>query len=151
RQEFMHEPNMFSRKFHVHHAHAGEVAAWPIEARNKAKLDWISTKGEHHRGGRGGVFRGECRWRVPERSQDAHAAPDQVGGKLRQPLKFIMREPVLDSQIMTLNVPGFAQALAETSNAVCVSFRRPGIYSIDATVLTNVTCTSPRKKAFIAG
>ena len=87
---------MFSRKFHVHHAHAGEVAAWPIEARNEAKLDWISTKGEHHRGGRGGVFRGECRCRVPERSQDAHAASDQVGGKLRQPLIILAARLCVD-------------------------------------------------------
>jgi hypothetical protein len=47
------------------------------------------------------------------RSDHCHVTLDQIGSERRQPLDSVLREAILDGDILALDKAGFAQALAE--------------------------------------
>src|SRR4051812_10670928 len=53
-------------------------------------------------------------------------AADEIGGQCGQPIVMALRPAVFDRQILSLDVAGFAQSLAERGHKWCTQARRPG-------------------------
>ncbi len=101
-----------SRQLVGDEADSREVAARPREARDKTSSHRVAATPEDDRDRRGRAFRGECRRRAARHDQIDLAA-DEIGGQCGQPIVIALRPAVFDRQILSLDVAGFAQSLAE--------------------------------------
>src|SRR5215470_9180703 len=111
----MQESQPLSHNFGDEKVDAGCIAAWPSKAVDQAKLDWIFANAENDRDRRGRSF-GRKRSRVAGGgSNNRHATTDQVGIERRQAIVLTIQPMVLDHQVLTFDVPGLVQALAERS------------------------------------
>jgi hypothetical protein len=121
------EPDPLWHKLVRHEADAGDVAARPIEAGNKTKLDRVSANAKNDRNRRGRCFGRKWHCRAARRGDDGHPAADQIGRQFRQPIDFIVRQAVFDRHVLALNIANFAQALTERSHHGRVPLRRCAI------------------------
>jgi hypothetical protein len=97
-----------------------EVTAWPGEAGDQPVRDRVGPTPEDDRDRRGRTFRGKRRRRVARHDQIDLAA-DEVGGQCRQLIVMALRPAVFDRQILSLDVAGFAQSLADRGQKNCSS------------------------------
>ena len=91
RDELMQELELLGSKLRVHCGQTGNVAAWPVEARDKTGLDRVHTGRKDDRDGRG---RSADRAGSPQaigRNDDGHTTANQIGSQFRQPTAFIVR------------------------------------------------------------
>src|SRR5439155_17260535 len=56
---------------------------------------------------------------------------DEIGRKCGQPLIASLRPPVLDREVLSLDIAGFAQSLAEGGEIGCARARRGAIEEAD--------------------
>ena len=94
---------------------ARDVAAGTVEARHKAKLDWIISCREDH--GNSRDRHRHCR-RSAGRGNHTHLAANQIGCEVRQPIVLTLRPAVLDRKVLALEIAAFTQTLAERENRV---------------------------------
>ena len=109
----MQEPKPLCRKLHPNVTDPSGVAAWPIEAGNKTDFHGIGTNDEDNRD-RGGRRLGRERGCSANRcNDDIHAPANQFGRQRRQALVVTVGPAILNRDIPTFDVSGFAQPLAE--------------------------------------
>jgi hypothetical protein len=97
----------------VHGADACNIAARPSETGDQAERDWVTDGAEDNRDRGGGVFCGQCRTGIAVGRDHLNFAGDEVSGQCRQPIVLEFRPPVLDRQVLSLDVARFAQSLME--------------------------------------
>ena len=92
--------------------HAREVAAWPVQAGDKSKLDRVAAGQEDDRNRRGRRL-GRQRRRSAARGNHGHLTTNQIGRQRRQSIVLALRPAIFDRHVPALDIAGFAQALAE--------------------------------------
>jgi hypothetical protein len=107
------QPQLFGDGFQAGvSGHPRDVPARAREARDEAGANGI-TNGNHDDGDRLGRVLG-CRHALrPERYDDVHLEPDQLGRQTGQPVDPILRISIVDDDIVALNPPELAQRLPE--------------------------------------
>jgi hypothetical protein len=93
-------------------ADAGEVTPLPGETRDEAQPDRVAAR-KDDRNRRCHGFRRLCRRSAGERRDHLDLAADEVGGQCRQPIGVALRPAVFDRDVLTFDVAGFVQSLAE--------------------------------------
>ena len=78
----------------------------------RPRLDRVAADDEDDRDRRGCAFRRECR-RGAARHDHVDLAADEVGGQCGQPIIVTLRPAVFDRHVLSLDIAGFAQSLAE--------------------------------------
>ena len=68
---------------------------------------------EDDRDRRGRNFRGQCRTEIAACHDQIDLAADEIGGQCGQPIIAAFRPAVLDRHVLSLDIAGFAQSLAE--------------------------------------
>src|SRR5262245_65732970 len=116
----------FRRYLYVQLRRARDIAAWPAQGADEAKLHRIC------RGREDDGYRGDCRFsgersRSTGRRDYLHLAMNQIGYQCRQSVVLPLRPPPLDRYVVALNVHGFAQHLS-----LCGEWRR--IVGVGSTV-----------------
>src|SRR5262245_23214327 len=102
----------FRRYLYVQLRRARDIAAWPAQGADEAKLHRIC------RGREDDGYRGDCRFggersRGTGRRDYLHLAMNQIGYQCRQSVVLPLRPPPFDRYVAALNVTGFAQPLAK--------------------------------------
>src|SRR5439155_15099435 len=98
----------------AHHTHPGDVAARAREAGDESGLDRIGGEARQDDGDRaGGLFGRKARWRTG-RNDELHLQVDQLGGELGKPIVAVVREAVLDDDVLALDAPVVAQPLEKS-------------------------------------
>ena len=92
-------------------AHAGDVAARPVEAGDQALLDRVAAAPEDDRHRRGCGLGGERRIVVPD--DHGHRPAEQIGHQGRQSISLIVRRAILDRDVLALDEARVLQALPE--------------------------------------
>src|SRR5262245_43447870 len=118
RQQLTDQAEPFFRQPAAEEIHAGRVAAGPVEARHKPRLDRIVFAAEDDGYRRGGCLRrdrcnGACWYR-----DHVHPASNQLGRQRRQSTQLILSPAVFDGYILPLDTARRAEALAEGCNDV---------------------------------
>ena len=107
-------------------ADAREVAARPGETGDQARL----RPGRCRRRRRSGSSRSHFSPLVPQRAAvvDDHVdlAADEIGGQCGQPIIAALRPAVFDRHVLSLDIAGFAQSLAERGHGRCSRAGRAG-------------------------
>jgi hypothetical protein len=86
-------------------AHAGNIAARSVEAGDKARLDRIRVATYEHDGNRSGRFLcGQCRRTATDCCEHGHLPAGEVSSQCRQPIRMSLCVPVLDRDVLPLNV-----------------------------------------------
>ena len=120
-----------SRHLGGEHADPSEVAARPGEAGDQPVPDRIGATPEDDRDRRGRAFRGKCTRRAG-RDDQIDVAADEIGGQCGQPIVMALRPAIFDRQILSLDIAGFAQSLAERDHKQCRRRAgRPGVEDAD--------------------
>src|SRR5262249_58109250 len=104
--------------------HTGEIAAGPIEAIDKSDLDGIDR---HPENDRNGCCRRLCRQggrRAASCDDHTHMTVGELRRKCRQSIVLALRPPILDRDILTLDIACFFQALAKRAQTVRIQVRR---------------------------
>src|SRR5262245_18775261 len=114
----------FRRYLYVQLRRARDIAAWPAQAANEAKLHRIC------RGREDDGYRGDCRFggersRGTGRRDYLHLAMNQIGYQCRQSVVLPLRPPPFDRYVAALNVTGFAQPLAKCGDGPRVATLGP--------------------------
>ena len=128
----MQEPKPLCRKLHPNVTDPSGVAAWPIEAGNKTDFHGIGTNDEDNRD-RGGRRLGRERGCSANRcNDDIHAPANQFGRQRRQALVVTVGPAILNRDIPTFDVSGFAQPLRNAAtrcakDAADALWRKPTI------------------------
>jgi hypothetical protein len=109
--QFVQQGQPLRRQLCVQQAHAGEVAARPVQAGDKAELDRVEAHDEHDRNSRGGGLGRHSRRAI----RDNHADPtlNQIGRQCRQLIILAVRPAKFDGHVPALVITGFAQPVAE--------------------------------------
>jgi len=92
-------------------AEAREVTARSGETGDETVRDRVASR-EDDRDCSGGVFRRERR-RAAGRDDHVNLAPDKIGGQGRHPIVVSLRPAIFDRQILSLDIAGFTESLAE--------------------------------------
>ena len=85
-----------------------DVAAWTREAGNETEPNRVANI-DHDDGDRRGRFPGRRRRRRRRRDDDGHLEPDQLGGEVGQPVKIALRKPILDNDVLALDMAEISQ------------------------------------------
>src|SRR5262249_53099417 len=104
-------------------AHAGDIAPWSVEAGDKAKLDGVAADHEDDRYRRARCLDRECRG-GGDRGDRCHPMVNQIGCQHWQLVVSPLGPAVFNPQVLTLDVAGLFQALAERRRVVCERLRR---------------------------
>ena len=83
-------------------AHAGDVAARPVEAGDEAAADRVAADREDDRN-RCGCGLGRQRRSVPLRDDHGHLPANQFGRQRRQPIELTLRPAVFDRDVLALD------------------------------------------------
>src|SRR5215510_9253333 len=102
----------FRRYLYVQLRRARDIAAWPAQTADEAKLHWIC------RGREDDGYRGDCRFggersRSTGRRDHLHLAMNQIGYQCRQSVVLPLRPPPFDRYVAGFDVTGFAQPSAK--------------------------------------
>ena len=89
--------------------YAGEIAPWPVETGNVAKLNRISSEQENN-GNRAGCSLGGHR-RLAVCGNHGDLTANQIGRQCRQTIVVTLGPAVFDRHVPTLDIAGFCQAL----------------------------------------
>src|SRR5262249_23278554 len=103
---------------------SGDIAAWAIECRHRARFDRIIPRDEYDRNGRSRGPGSCCRRASPDQDDHSYAAIHQLSRLLRKSIVVSLRPAVFECDVATLNVAGFSQALLDCSNKARVWSRR---------------------------
>jgi hypothetical protein len=93
---------------------AGEIAAGPSEAGDQACCNRVGAGVENDRDRRGRVLRRERRSVTALGHDHVDLAGDEVGSQRGQPIKLTLGPAVFDRHVLSVEVAGFAQPLAES-------------------------------------
>src|SRR5262245_47799876 len=110
--------------FHTQGSRACDVAARSAQAGDKTQLDWVTPGRVYDRNRRGRRFGRQCARRAA-RGDDGDLVLNQLGRQRRQSVILVFRPAVLDCHVLTLDVAGLLQALAERGHHGGVPLRRP--------------------------
>ena len=103
-------------------AKAREVAAWPGEASDQAGRDRVAAAEENDRDRRGCAFRRQ--YRSAACYQHVDLKVDEVLSQSRQPIIASLRPTKFDRHVLSLDIAGIAQPLAERGHIRCIRARR---------------------------
>jgi hypothetical protein len=92
--------------------HAGDAAAWPVEAGDQSGSYRIGASDEDD-WRRGACDLARCRRRQTIGDDHGDLAANQIGRQLRQPVEGIVRPPILDRDVLALDKAGFGKSTAE--------------------------------------
>jgi hypothetical protein len=113
-------------------AHAGQIAARPIETGDQTKFDRVAAHAEHDRNRRCRGFGSQRRANAAAgQSDDIDSAADEIGDQCRQALVAGVAEAVFDRDVVALDVAGLRQTLAERHLALRVGIGRAGVQVAD--------------------
>ena len=108
------EPFWGQRARHV--AEASDAAPGPGETGNEASRYGVRDANEEYRDSRGCGFR-RAHWRAATAGHDyVDLARDEVNSQRWKPILVVLRPPVLDRHVLSLDVAGFAQSPVERGN-----------------------------------
>src|SRR5262249_48906130 len=102
---------------------ASHVAAWSAQAGDKTQLDRVTPGREYDRNRRGRRF-GRQRRRCGSRGDDGDLLLNQIGRQRWQSVIVVFRPAILDGRVLTVDVAGFLQTLAERGHHWHVAVRR---------------------------
>src|SRR5262249_7577270 len=114
RHEVMQQADPLGCQIGTQLSNAGEIAAWPVEARNETRPDWI---GATHEDNWDVWCRGLCRPRAREVGKGhyrRHRSFDQFGRKRRQSIVPVFGPAIFKCHVMALDEANLAQASAES-------------------------------------
>ena len=131
RCQFAQHPEPLGGNIGVDRGDAGDVAAGPVEAGDKAEFDRIAAGGEHHRNGSGGVLGRHRGGGAAGGGDQRHLAADQLGGEVRQPLVVPVGPAIVDGDVVAVDETGLAQAFEKRIEAALVLLRRTGMQKPD--------------------
>jgi hypothetical protein len=100
-------------QLHAQRGHAGDVAARPIQAGDKANLDRVAPYRKDDRDRCGCGFGRDRRVYGPGRSDHGDLATHQIDRQLWQSIVLALRPVVYDRNIPAFDITSFAQALPE--------------------------------------
>jgi hypothetical protein len=104
------------RDLHAQARHAGEVASWPAEAADQPDCDWVGT---HLKDNWDRCSRRFCRERgrsASRRDNHGYLMACQIRRQRRQSTVLTLRPAKFDCHISTLDISGFAETLAKSSD-----------------------------------
>jgi hypothetical protein len=91
---------------------SSDVPAWSRKVRDESSPDGIRNEHEDD-GNAAGRLLGRESWGRGGGHDDVDIHADKLGGKPRESTNLPAREPILDGDALTLDVPELAQALPE--------------------------------------
>jgi hypothetical protein len=109
---------------------ASHVAARSAQAGDKTQLDRVTPGHEYDRNRRGRRF-GRQRRRCAARGNDGDLLLNQIGRQRRQSVILAFRPAILDGRVLTVDVVGFFQALAERGDERPIPVRRCAVEETD--------------------
>jgi hypothetical protein len=114
------QPKLLCGQLSIEKIHARDVAARPVEARDKADLYRVRTRGEDDRDCRRRSLCRKCRGCVPRCSDDRHAVAKEIGHQIGYQVEATFRPPVFDRDGLTFNIAGFIQTLPKRGHSPIV-------------------------------
>src|SRR5262249_857240 len=102
---------------------AGGVAAGSVRGAARPRPAGAPRHKKHDRNGRGCSLGSKAPRRAVH-GDHGYLATNQIGRKRRQPIIVALRPAVFDRQILTFDITGFLQSLAECTQKVCEELRR---------------------------
>jgi hypothetical protein len=129
--QFAHQFQSFWPERRGAHRYGRGVAARPIEARNEAEFDWITSRRQDD-------------WRRRDRGPDgtyvdvetagedhSHLAGDEIGRQRLQPIKLTFGPTEFDRHIAARDITVFIEPLAERRHQMRVRGQRPAAEESD--------------------
>src|SRR6516164_11103033 len=101
-----------------------QIAARPIEARNKPELHGVRGDAEDDRDRRRCRLGCECRSGTSGRNDYRYLPANQFGRQLRQPVVLLICPAIFDRHVLALDIAGVLEALAECAHTVRKRVRR---------------------------
>jgi hypothetical protein len=100
----------FRRQLARQNGGPSEIRAGTVEAGNKTQCDRVTAGGKDDRYSRRRCFRGP-RCLAGAGYDHRNAATDAIGCNYRQSIILVLRTPILDRNVLALDIAGFLQAL----------------------------------------
>jgi len=100
----MHQLQPLRRHLLVQTSHAGHVAAWPVEAGHKTRLDRVSAGTKDDWNTRCRRLRRQCRRRAAGNYKYCHLLLDETCRKLRQSTRVRLRPSIFDVDGLALYI-----------------------------------------------
>src|SRR5262245_42321175 len=116
--ELVQQPQRLACDLAVEPAHAGDVAARPVEARDVALLDRVACSREHDRNSLGRCHSRQYRSATSCRGDHVDLVVDQISCKGRQPIVPIFCKTVFNRHVTAIDIARFTQATAERRRQV---------------------------------
>jgi hypothetical protein len=104
--------------------YAGDIAARPIQAGDKARRNWVIADEEHNRNGRACRLCSKCRRHAARGNNDDRLATNKIGGQRRQSIILTLRPAEFDGDIAAFGITGFAHAVADRAHTLRQSLGR---------------------------
>lgn len=101
RHQFMRQLQPLRGERCVQLTDAGDIAAGPANVVDKADLDWVACRSEHHRNRVGRLLRSEIGGRVGDDHRDLTF--HEIGGERRQATIITVGPSVLDCDVFAFN------------------------------------------------
>jgi len=125
--QVMQEPQPLGRNLRVKKIDAGQVAARPGETGDKTKPNRVFTDTEDNGNRCGRSFGRERTRRVGGRGDHGRSPADQIGHQRRQATVLTLQPVVFDRHVLSFDVAGFVEALAERGRTGCGAIGRPAV------------------------
>src|SRR5262249_9713805 len=106
------------------------VAAWSAQAGDKTQLDRVASGREYDRNRRGRRF-GRQRRKCGGRGNDGDLLLNQTGRQRWQSVIVVFCPAIFDGHVLTLDLAGFLQTLAECGHGRRISVRRCAVEETD--------------------
>jgi len=107
------EPESLCPELQAKVTEPGGVAARPVEAGDQADLHGVGANAEDNGNRRCRRLGRERRGGAARCHDDSHALANQLGRQRRQAIILALRPAIFDRDILTFDVTGFTQPLAE--------------------------------------
>src|SRR6516164_1435395 len=118
------QPQPLRLGFGEERTYSGDVAAWPMQARDQSAPDRVGAADENNRHGRGRRFRRQRRCFAADRDDDRHLPTHEIAREHREPVVVTLSGAVLDRDVAALDETGLIQTLADDRDERGVGRRR---------------------------
>jgi hypothetical protein len=118
RQQFVQDAELLAVKLAGERHHPGNIAARPIEACDKSQFHRVRPKTEHDRNCSGRILGRPCGKPAGDHNDYAHLAAHQIRCQFGQAGRVIVREAILDREVLTLDIAGILQTLTISRKVV---------------------------------
>jgi hypothetical protein len=122
RHQVVHQLQALCDQFNVEDRDAGDVAVRPVHAGDETNLDRVGTDQKNDWDGLGRCLGGKRSRRAASYGDNVHPAAHKFGRQCRQSVVMAFRPPVVDGNILTLDVARIGQASMKCGDVVVHDF-----------------------------